>query len=475
MLIGVIQENTIEAVKAQLHALPDYFDAVELRLDACQGIDKNALSGMDFPKPVIITLRSKDQGGTYPHDEEQRLETLLDLARCQPDYIDLEYNVPSAWVKKIQACSPKTRIIISYHDFTKTPEDLGAILGKMKKTMAGAIYKIATMANSTLDALRMMVFCKESSDELIGICMGEAGATTRILAPVLHTGFSYCPVTTASAPGQIDPQFLCDVYNFKHLNKQTQIYGLLGDPVAPSQGHLLHNKANLAEGLNAVYVKWQVTPENLAEAVGLLKKLDVRGLSVTMPLKEHILPLLDELEEQVKKIGASNTIAVRDGEWIGCNTDARGALKALPYSLEGKKVVLLGAGGAAKAIFHEIKKQTQDILVLNRSVEKAAKFGVRALPLEALATLADEKYDCLINTLPASAELPMTSRTFLPEAVVMDITYTSESACLRKAREHGAQCIEGLAMFREQAALQRYLWKKSQEESGLALRNQKVA
>ena len=458
MLIGVIQETGIEALVHTLARVPEHFDMIELRLDALETVDITALRSIALPKPAIFTLRPKDQGGAFGGPEALRLELLEQLAALCPACIDVEYTTSPEWVERIRQASPASQLILSYHNFSHTPADLEAIRQNMLHTAPGAVCKIATMANSTLDALRMLVFCKQSPAPVIGICMGEKGSSTRILAPVVHTGFAYCPVTTASAPGQIEAATLCDLYNFKQLGPTSALYGLIGDPVDKSIGHLHHNARNKQYGDKAVYVKWQLVPEELPAAMPLFRALDVRGLSVTMPLKEPVLPLMDTVDTEAAAIGAVNTLVFKNGLVSGYNTDAAGAIRALPGTLKGKKVAVLGAGGAAKAIVHELRKEQAQVLVLNRSPEKAVALGVPVLPLARLASLALEACDYTINTLPISAELPLTDNSFTQGSVAMDITYMGHSIFLSAAKKAGCECIEGTAMYQCQADMQRTLW-----------------
>jgi 3-dehydroquinate dehydratase/shikimate dehydrogenase len=159
--------------------------------------------------------------------------------------------------------------------------------------------------------------------------MGEDGTSTRILAPLVHSGFCYCPVDESSAPGQLGAETLRKVYNFARLDEDTAVYGLLGDPVGRSAGHIYHNGRNALHSCNAVYVKWRIPREESGQAVALLHRLGVRGLSVTMPLKEAVMPFLASIDEAGQAIGAVNTLKACAGGYSATNTDGAGALNAL--------------------------------------------------------------------------------------------------------------------------------------------------
>ena len=461
MIVGVVQEPDIPSIARRLATLGPEFDCVELRLDACRHLDMEALAGVTragLPVPAIVTLRPKNQGGHFEGSEEERLALMRQLASLQPAWLDVEHTVAVADIAALQAISPKTRLILSYHDFKGTPPSFARRLWAMRTKAPGAIHKMAFMARKLSDALRLLLFCRDHSENIIGISMGEAGACTRILAPLFTAGFTYCPVTTPSAPGQLAAQDLCSLYNYKKLNKNTRLYGLLGSPVTGSKGHNFHNRQNAITGENAVYVKWDVPPAELGEVMPLLRKIGLAGASVTMPLKEHILPFAEVASAEVQAIGAANTLVLRNGKMWAHNTDAPGAVESLPFPVRGKTVAVLGAGGAGRAIMYEVLRRGGKVLSLNRTPGRTGTLPVQALPLDALKTLARENYDCLVNTLPATVPLAVGPKTFLPGAVVMDITYTAVSPLLSAAAKAGCQCIDGKAMFVEQALMQRRLW-----------------
>ncbi len=462
MLIGVIQKNSLAEIRALLGRLDaSLFDLLELRLDACRDLSADGVADLPLPLPAIFTLRRREEGGLYQGDEASRLALLEDLIRLQPAYMDIEAAVPAQRLEAIRALSPKTRIILSWHDFEKTPEDLEPVLGLMRARADGVIYKVAGRARNTLDALRMLVFCKEQRDAglaLIGICMGPDGESTRILAPVVHTGLCYCPVEEASAPGQLDAHTLRDVYRFPGLNRNTALYGLIGNPVDRSVGHLHHNRLNAASGCDAVYVKWRLEPAELDAAMPLLQRLGVRGLSVTMPLKEAVMPFLASQDDAVRHIGAANTLTATSGGWRGGSTDGAGALACLPLDVAGKKIVVLGAGGAAKSVMYEAVRRGASVRVYNRTPGKALPIDAPALPFSALEELRSDPYDVIVNALPFDADFSFETVPFLAGAVAMDCSYGKPGAFLELAGRAGCLTVDGAGMFTAQAALQRASW-----------------
>ncbi|MBP6918661.1 MAG: shikimate dehydrogenase [Legionellaceae bacterium] len=474
MLIAILPVTDYSTAKQQLFQLVDSADGVELRLDYASHWDGNAVAELRkmCTLPVIFTLRSQAQGGHYPHSEEQRLQTILELCAFNPDYLDLEHNVPHEFILVIRQCYPAIKIIVSYHNFAETPADLAGLFQAIYHEDCYA-YKIATQAHSTLDALRMLhwVLTVRTRKRVIGLCMGEEGQCTRILAPVVGSLFSYTfwDQSQATASGQLPLQDLTTTYHYRQLNSSTKIYALLGDPVHLSVGHIFHNRAIEIMGQNAVYIKLRVTAEELPAAMVLLRHLPIGGLSITMPLKETVVPLLDELSPDAQAIQAVNTV-VRGRQWIGWNTDGLGAMQALSEqcSLAGQTILLLGAGGAARAIAYAALAEGAKVIILNRSIAKAKiladELGCEAYALEVFHAL--KSYTLCINTLPETAFQDPTmqaiwqSNPILPGTVVMDIVYQPllETTFLLAAKAAGCVCIPGFKMYIAQALLQIQHW-----------------
>ncbi len=346
--------------------------------------------------------------------------------------------------------------ILSYHNFSHTPENLEEILQEMQKTPA-TYYKIATMAHSTLDSLRMLALMK-AHPNLIGVCMGKKGEITRILGPVFG-----CPITYASlnpdwqsAPGQLTARELCETYRFRTLNSSTALYGLIGDPVDFSISHQSHNALLGRLGHNAVYVKMEIKKEELPEFFRLAKLLGFRGLSVTMPHKEQLLPFLNEYNP----LEAINTVHFYEGQVLGYNTDGKGALDALEERgfVQGKSLVILGAGGAAKAIAYEAKKRGTSVSILNRTEARALQLAkeleVKGGPL---SLLQEMQADIVINATPVG--MPIDPAWLRGTELAMEIkTVPKETTFLKEAQKRGCACVFGYEMFINQAVGQFVIW-----------------
>lgn len=435
--------------------------ATELRLDLFQTFDIEHVKDFlhNSPSPGMLTVRKISQGGKFQGSESEREALIKRLLALEPPFFDLEYDMSPSFLQEVIKKHPKTKFILSYHNFQKIPDHLEEIYRSMQKYGAFS-YKIAVMTHSTNEALKMLLFGKTHPKTSV-ICMGEKGKFARVLGPIAGNLIDYASwdAEEQTGPGQLTVSEFTDIYRYPSLNSQTSIYGLIGDPVEKSPGHLYHNKVFQKLGLNAVYVKMNVKPEELSEFLSLAKQIGIRALSVTIPLKEKILPFLDEIEEKAKQIGAVNTLLFEKGKIIGTNTDGRGALDAIENktSVRGKKVVLLGAGGAARGIAFEAKARGADVLVLNRTPQRAKKLAAD-LGCEAggLDEVPDD-YDILVNCSPDP--MPIDPQKIKPKTLAMDVVYSPrETDFLKEASLKRCQIVYGEEMFLNQAALQTAFW-----------------
>ncbi len=249
------------------------------------------------------------------------------------------------------------------------------------------------------------------------------------------------------------------------IDAHTQVYGIIGNPVRHSLSPVIHNGVFRRMGLNAAYLAFEVN--DLAGALSGIRGLRIQGASVTIPYKTRIIPLLDGLEETAAKIQAVNTIVCREGKLIGYNTDWVGAVESLEEKipLRGRKVLLLGAGGAARAIAFGLKEKGAAVTILNRSPEKAAslalELGVVCQPLSSLGRM---RADVLVNATsvgmhPQEGVSPVTEEVLKEGMVVMDIVYQPlRTKLLKDAQDRGCQTIDGLEMLARQAAGQVEIW-----------------
>jgi len=268
----------------------------------------------------------------------------------------------------------------------------------------------------------------------------------------------------------------------KTISGEARICGIIGDPIEHTMSPVMHNAAFEKLELNYVYVPFRVSQEELGRAIEGIKALNIRGLNVTIPHKVAVIPFLDELDPLAGKIGAVNTIVNDDGILKGYNTDAAGFLQALiekGVEPRGKNVVVLGAGGASRAISFTLAEREAHLVILNRRLEldwaeelaskisKIFKKEVEALELvKTNLTRVLERADILVNATsvgmsPSVDETPVASSLLKPELIVFDIVYNPiKTRLLREAEQAGIKTISGLDMLVWQGALAFELWTR---------------
>jgi len=422
-------------------------------------------------KPCIITNRTKREGGQFTGNEEERVDILKQAEELGAEYIDIETSTPKELLKPFLESEHKAKIILSYHNYTDTPEELGHLYELMCE-MPADILKIVTYARDITNNLALFNLidrAKKDKKKLIALCMGERGEISRILSPLLGGFLTFGSLETGkeTAPGQITALRLRDIYRVCDTRSTFKIYGVVGNPVMKSMGYLIHNKAFEEIGVSDIYVPFLVD-----NATKFFKEFSpyFEGLSVTMPFKEDIMAVMDKIDETASKIGAVNTV-VRDGNgWKGYNTDGLGAVKALEshIDLKDKSVLIIGAGGTAKAIgFGVSEKGSKLTITYNRNKEKgiqlARELGAKIINIQ---NIGEEKVDILINCSPVgmapnTEETPIFSRYLRKGMVVFDSVYNPpETRLIREAKAAGCVTISGIELFINQAVKQFELWTK---------------
>ena len=264
------------------------------------------------------------------------------------------------------------------------------------------------------------------------------------------------------------------------ISGTTRILGVIGHPVEHTSSPAMHNAASEALGLDYVYVSFHVHPGGLRDAIAGMRAFEVKGLNVTVPHKQAVKEWLDEISEEARVIGAVNTIANRNGHLSGYNTDAFGVMESLREQggLEDlpPRVVLLGAGGAARAILYGLRQrpEVEEILLLNRTVEKAErlagdldpegrKINVSRLNREQSARIRDA--GLLINATsvgmhPDQDASPLEESGCLHDGMlVLDIVYNPlRTRLMEQAEAAGARTLNGLGMLAYQGARSFEIW-----------------
>jgi 3-dehydroquinate dehydratase/shikimate dehydrogenase len=440
---------------------------VELRLDfILTPVNLKRILG-ERPCPVVITIRRQRDGGRWSKPEEERMMLLRQAIAAGVEYVDLEEDIAGSIPR-----FGKTKRIISYHNSQETPENLPALHSKMA-AMDADIVKIATMAHSPHDYLKLLRIMRYSRVPTIGICMGDIGTPSRILCAKFGSPFTYASYHAERmlAPGQLTWQQMKDVYHYEQITPESEIFGVIADPVAHSFSPLIHNAAFMHAKMNRVYVPFRVPREELPQFMHDCRELGVKGLSVTIPHKEEILHHVHKIDEASQEVGASNTVVWKDDEPLGFNTDYRAAMASIDRlltssggestSILGKTALVLGAGGVARPIVYGLKKRGADVVIANRTPQRAddlaTRFQCRAVPWSLRHTI---KPDLLVNCTPLGMhpnmdESPFPAMYLRAGMFVFDTIYNPEQTLLiKEAREAACETVTGVEMFVSQAAHQ---------------------
>ncbi|MDO4557939.1 MAG: shikimate dehydrogenase [Planctomycetia bacterium] len=421
---------------------------------------------------VVVTCRRKPDGGGWSFSEEQRLTTLRTAIANGAEFVDLEEDIAG----KIPRYG-KTMRIVSYHNYLSTPSDreLDAIHARLTELDAD-IVKIATMAREPSDNLRIfgLLMRHGRKKATAAFCMGEIGIPSRILCGRYGSVMTYCSGNAERllAPGQLTWNDMVHVYHYEKIRLSTEICGVIGDPIGHSLSPVIHNTAFHELGMNRVYIPFRILPADLNSFMReVVPELKIRGISVTVPHKEAIIEYLDRYDGAAQEIGAVNTVLIEGSGRTGVNTDYRGIMESVEEGcrkrwnpenpLEGRRILVMGAGGVSRAICYGLARRRAKVTVANRTLrraqELAAKFGLEVVDWD---KRNQGEYDMIVNATPIGMhpnvnDTPYQADWLNPAMVVFDTVYTPENTMLIKnAQRRGCTTITGVDMFVRQAALQ---------------------
>ncbi|HSQ25248.1 MAG TPA: shikimate dehydrogenase [Pyrinomonadaceae bacterium] len=457
-------------------------DVIELRLDCLN--DLNAASRITgqariSERPLILTLRCAEQGGqsSFDYDSRRRFWTSL-IPPAADCFFDLEFDLVQDFSSAASFEADWKQVICSHHDFNGVPPDLEHVYEAMAATPAG-IIKIAVQANDAIDCLpvfKLLERAQREGRELIAIAMGPAGIVTRVLGPSRGSFLTYGSLDdeSATAPGQLTAKQLRDVYRIDRIDAETEVVGLVGDPISQSLSPCIHNAAFAAAELNGVYLPFQTRDvDQFIRRTAHPKTREVvwnlRGLSVTIPHKSSVMPLLDWIDPIAKQIGAVNTIVVRDDRLLGYNTDASGFMAPLLDrfgSVRNTRCAVIGAGGGARAALWSLNSEGASVVLFARNMERAAIAAEDfAVPCHQLSQADFAGFDIVVNATPlgmsgANQDLtPATAAQLHGVRLAYDLVYNPiETVFLREARAAGCDTLPGIEMFLAQGAGQFKLW-----------------
>lgn len=503
LTVAIMVESRRTALDAAADAARRGTDMVEFRIDRFTDPAEVKSLVESSPLPCIVTCRIAAEGGEFDGNEATRLaayEAAVSAAE-PPAYLDVEL---AAWQTSPdlrsrigmyvdhpgQVRKTDTGLILSSHDFESRPRDLYQRIEAMTAASACRVVKVAWHARSLRDNLEAFELLMQRHKPSVALCMGEFGVPSRILAKKFGALLTFAALDdgAGTAPGQPTVADLRETYRWEKIGGATRVYGVIGYPVGHSMSPAIHNAGFDATDYDGVYLPLPIPPEweHFKATVGSLlemQDLHFRGASVTIPHKEHLLRFVretgGEIEPLADRIGAANTLTVRDdGSLFASNTDYAAALDAVCDSLnmqreelEGMRVAVIGAGGAARAIVAGFAHYGATVVVYNRTMEKAQALaeqfnGQRGKVVAArLEKLCDSCCQVFINCTPVGMH-PNTDATPIPDkpdwtpgTVVFDTIYNpAYTRLLREARAAGCVTISGREMFVRQGAAQFEQW-----------------
>jgi 3-dehydroquinate dehydratase / shikimate dehydrogenase len=419
-------------------------------------------------RPLVFTCLPRSEGGDWDdRDQDGRRALLKEASRRGFDYVDVGFK--SGFLDVISEKAGKG-LIVSYHDVVGTPEDLDGLYASMAE-LGADVVKIAVNARSIADLGRLLAFASRRAQAggppLVPIAMGPLGIASRILGGRYGAPFLFAaPAAGAeAAPGQIAAAVMAERFRVRHIGPKTEVYGILGSDVTWSLSPVIHNRAFAECRLDAVYVPLQA--EALPPFLAALPALGLSGFSVTRPYKVDIVPRLDSVDWTATLAGCVNTVCVRDEILSGSSTDGLGILVPLRKKTEikGRAIVILGAGGAARAAALALVHEGARVTVLARNAEQAAAVAKdTGCAHGELGHLASHSWDVLINATPVGSrsmpgQSPVDPVLLHPGTVVFDMVYEPlETPLLRDAAKAGCETIDGLQMLLAQAAGQFEAW-----------------
>ena len=453
---------------------------VELRLDYIRRSVNLKRLLSDRPCPAIATCRRAQEGGKWERTENDRLVLLRSAIADKVDYVDLEHDIAD----KIPRYG-STKRIISYHNFHETPANLEEIHESLLK-LDPDIIKIATMANHPCDSLQALRLCRDAKVPTVAFCMGEMGIPSRVLCGKFGSPMTYATFhqDRQFAPGQLSYTQMNEDYRYEQIGPDTEILGVVADPVAHSLSPRVHNALIIDSKMDMIYLPFRVPAESLEPFMNQCYEIGVRGLSITLPHKERVLKCITALDDNVAGIRAANTVVFREHNAFGYNTDCDAAMQSLRRAIEKEdeehpfadmRAMILGAGGVAKALAFGFKRGGGKVTICARDFRKGESLAGH-VGCQWIDWPKRQNHECnvVINATPVGMhpnlnDTPFETEWFHRHMVAFDTVYNPEQTLfIKNARQAGCwKVITGVDMFVGQAARQFQLFTGTEPNVGL--------
>ncbi|MGO9272816.1 MAG: shikimate dehydrogenase [Terriglobia bacterium] len=471
-IFATLASSTLAGLEAQAGKVDSPEVGLELRLDHLKethGLE-SALDQMLsrlHSRHMIATCRRTEAGGLFDGTIEQQGNLLAAAVRAGCQWVDVEIeSVDRAGARWLEQFKP-AKVIVSYHNYRAAPP-LPAIYRRLVRLPVQSV-KVACHVRRLCDNLRILDLLKSHRNrgrKLVALGMGGTGIPSRVLALRYGSAFTYGSAGNhlGVAPGQLPSEVMRTVYRVEHLDRRTQLFGVVGSRASLSLSPAMQNAAFQGKHVDAVYLPCET--DRLADFLAFARKLNFQGFSVTMPFKRGIIRSLDWLDPLAARIGACNTVAVQRGKWLGWNTDAAAVVEVLTKRLRlaGSRILILGSGGAARAAAYTLRAEGAVVLIAARR-ESAAHALARGISAQVVPWQSTEiiDVDAVINATPVGMTpqvdaLPI-DLSRVRARVVFDMVYHPlETRFLTQARGRGLITISGLEMLVAQGARQFEIW-----------------
>lgn len=415
---------------------------------------------------VLATCRRHQNHGHFNGSIEEQIGILDAAIKGGARAVDVEIESAENIQPRLEGLRSRSWLVVSYHNFGGTPS-LDAVARRMLKIPADA-YKIVSTARKPTDNHRVLSLAKSQPRmPLVLLAMGETGFPTRVLSTAMGGLFTYAAPNgqSGTAAGQVSARMLRNVFRVEKFTKAARIYGVIADPVRHSISPAVHNRAFQFRRLDSIYLPFLVHPAQLKDFFLFAEKMPISGFSVTIPHKQKIIRYLDIVDPQARRIGAVNTVFKKGGKWRGTNTDVQGIVGPLSKRIRLSKasVLVVGNGGAARGAAFALTDAGAKVAIVGRNADRVRALAKVCDAEPLLREQLDSRYfDALIHATPLGMH-PHEDGCFfpgrIPAEIVFDMVYNPlETKLLKHACEQKKECVDGLSMFLEQAALQFETW-----------------